>query len=289
MTQRILIAALSLTLLVMPAPVLAQTTSPGGSADPDDLPSLGLGLIEQLCSSGISDEAGLAACLSGVGAILSGQDPRSLPGPEPSASPQDLLARARDAVDDALASAGQVELQSAIDDALAAVGAIDPTAAIDEALATARDIDLQAAVDEAIAAAREAVGQVDVQAALDQAVAAVGEVDLEAAVADVLARAQQIDLQAAIDGALEDAAAAGGSVDVSALLEDSITSTREVVAAAQSWLEEHADVVCAGSSLSVGTAAAAVVVYLTASPGMALTAFEQVNGFGRQVCADVSS
>ena len=285
MTQRILIAALSLSLLVMPAPVLAQTTTPGGSARPDDLPALGLGLIEQLCASGISDEAALAACLSGVGAILSGQDPRALPGPEPSAAPQDLLERARDAVDDALASAGQVDLQSAIDDALAAVGAIDPTAAVDEALATARDIDVQAALDEAVGA----VGEVDLEAALDEAVGAVGEVDLEAAVADVLARAQRIDLQAAIDRALEDAAAAGGSVDVSVLLEDSIASTREVVAAAQSWLEEHADVVCSGSSLSVGTAAAAVVVYLTASPGMALTAFEQVNGFGRQVCADVSS
>jgi chromosome condensin MukBEF ATPase and DNA-binding subunit MukB len=150
---------------------------------------------------------------------------------------------------------------------------------MDQAAAAVRDSDPRAALDAAITAAQD----VDLQAALDKAVEAASQIDLQAALGEVVDRAQAIDLQAAVEQTLGSA-----DVDVRALLADGVETTRTVTASAQAWLQENADVVCTGSSLGVGAAAAAVVVHLTGSPGLAIAAFQQTERLSNDACGDIA-
>jgi hypothetical protein len=104
--------------------------------------------------------------------------------------------------------------------------------------------------------------------------ARVAEIDLRAAVDEVIGAAQDVDLDSAVDAAI----AAASEVDVEG-----------VVAEAQQWVQENADVVCAGSGLSAGAAAAAVVAYVTGSPGLAIRAFEETERLGSDACTRVAA
>jgi hypothetical protein len=270
MKHRAIAAIILLSLIAGPAAVRAQE-----EPSPDAVGALERSLLEQLCSVDVAADADLTACLLTVAAALSGGTILTALEAAPSAQPQDLLEQARQAVDEALASA-QLSVQQ-----------IDLQAAVDEAVASARDVDLRAALDEAVAAA----GAADLQARIDEALAAASDVDVDAALAEAVAAAQAIDLQAALDEALAslgEAVPATGEVDVEAFLAGGVQTTREVIAMAQTWAKDNADAICAGSGLSVGVAAAGVVAYLTGSPGLAITAFEKTERLGSDVCGEVA-
>jgi hypothetical protein len=269
MRYRLIAAIVMLSLIAGPAAVRAQE-----EPSPGTLGALERSLLEQLCSVDVAVDADLPTCLLTVAAALSGDSTLMAPEAVPSAQPQDLLAQARQAVDEALASA-QLSAQQ-----------IDLQAAVDEAVASARDVDLRAALDEVVAAA----GAADLQARIDEALAAASDLDVEAALAEAVAAAQAIDLQAALDEALAtlgEAVPATGEVDVEAFLAGGVQTTREVIAMAQMWAQDNADAICAGSGLSVGIAAAGVVAYLTGSPGLAITAFEKTERYSSDVCGEV--
>ena len=274
MRHRIIAAIVLLALVAGPAVVRAQ-----GGPSPDAVGALERSLLEQLCSVDVAADADLTACLLTVAAALSGSTILAAPEAAPSAQPQGLLEQARQAVDEALTSAQQ------------SVQQVDLQAAVDEAVAFARDVDLRAALDEAVAEAGAAAGAADLQARIDAALAAASDVDAEAALAEVVAAAQAIDLQMALDEALAslgEAVPATGEVDVEAFLAGGVQTTREVIAMAQTWAQDNADAICAGSGLSVGVVAAGVVAYLTGSPGLAITAFEKTERLGSDVCGEVA-
>jgi hypothetical protein len=270
MRHRIITAIVLLGLVASPVTVRAQD-----EPSPGTVGALERSLLEQLCSVSVADDADLTTCLLTVAAALSGGATLLAPDAIASAQPQDLLEQARQAVDEALASA-QLSVQQ-----------IDLQAAVDEAVASARDVDLQFALDEAIAAA----GAADLQAKIDEALAAASDVDVRAALAEAVAAAQAIDLQAALDEALAslgEVVPATGEVDVEAFLAGGVQTTREVIAVAQTWAQDNADAICAGSGISVGLAAAGVVAYLTGSPGLAITAFEKTERLSSDVCGEVA-
>ena len=274
MRHRTIAAIVLLALVAGPAVVRAQ-----GGPSPDAVGALERSLLEQLCSVDVAADADLTACLLTVAAALSGGTILAAPEAAPSAQPQGLLEQARQAVDEALTSAQQ------------SVQQVDLQAAVDEAVAFARDVDLRAALDEAVAEAGAAAGAADLQARIDAALAAASDVDAEAALAEAVAAAQAIDLQAALDEALAylgEAVPATGEVDVEAFLAGGVQTTREVIAMAQTWAQDNADAICAGSGLSVGVVAAGVVAYLTGSPGLAITAFEKTERLGSDVCGEVA-
>ena len=274
MRHRIIAAIVLLALVAGPAVVRAQE-----EPSPDAVGALERSLLEQLCSVDVAADADLTACLLTVAAALSGGTILAAPEAAPSAQPQGLLEQARQAVDEALTSAQQ------------SVQQVDLQAAVDEAVAFARDVDLRAALDEAVAEAGAAAGAADLQARIDAALAAASDVDAEAALAEAVAAAQAIDLQASLDEALAslgEALPATGEADVEAFLVGGVQATREVIAMAQTWAQDNADAICAGSGLSVGVVAAGVVAYLTGSPGLAITAFEKTERLGSDVCGEVA-
>jgi len=274
MRHRTIAAIVLLALVAGPAVVRAQE-----EPSPDAVGALERSLLEQLCSVDVAADADLTACLLTVAAALSGGTILAAPEAAPSAQPQGLLEQARQAVDEALTSAQQ------------SVQQVDLQAAVDEAVAFARDVDLRAALDEAVAEAGAAAGAADLQARIDAALAAASDVDAEAALAEAVAAAQAIDLQAALDEALAslgEAVPATGEVSVETFLAGGVQTTREVIAMAQTWAQDNADAICAGSGLSVGVVAAGVVAYLTGSPGLAITAFEKTERLGSDVCGEVA-
>lgn len=246
-------ASLAIVLIAGPGAVQAQDDTTARS------------LIERLCSAELDDEAAIATCLVSVGAILAGAG--ILP-PEAVASsePTGLLDRARQTAEEALASARQ----------------------------SLQDVDVQDAVDEAVAAAQASVQDlresIDLQGALDEAVGRVQDVDLQAALDAAVAATQDVDLQAALDqvlAAADQTVTTAQEVDVEALLAEGVATTRAVVDEAGAWVTENAEAVCTGSSLSAGTGVAAVVAYLTGSPGLAISAFQQTERISRDLCGDV--
>ncbi len=277
MRHRVIAAIVLVALAAGPLAVHAQE-SPAPSA----VDTLERALLERLCSVDEAGEADLATCLLTAADALTGGAILTTPDGSPeaalSAAPQDRLEQARQAVDQALATARQ------------SVEQFDLQAAVDEAVASARDVDLRAALDEAIWEAGAAAGAADLQARIEEALAAASDADVEAALAEAVAAAQAIDLQAALDEALAslgEAVPATGEVDVDAFLAGGVQTTREVIAMAQTWANDNADAICAGSGLSVGVAAAGVVAYLTGSPGLAITAFEKTERLGSDVCGEV--
>ncbi len=209
----------------------------------------------------------IAIVLIATVALPAAAGAQDAPAPE-AAGAQDggLLARlcSADVTDEASLAACLVTVAASL--AGAASGAVPdprPSAAPHDLLGQARQV-----VDETLASARAAGQQVDLQAVVDEALAA----------------AQDVDLQAVLDEAL----AAVGDVDAQALLDGGLGTTREVIAAAQAWIVENSDTVCKGGSLSVGTSAAAVVAYLTGSPGLAIRAFEETERLSSDICEDVA-
>ena len=87
---------------------------------------------------------------------------------------------------------------------------------------------------------------------------------------------------------IEEALAAAQDVDLEAALEDSVRATRDVIDAAQRWAQDNPETVCKGGSLSVGTGAAAVVAFLTGSPGLAMRAFEEGERISNDICVDIA-
>jgi septal ring-binding cell division protein DamX len=112
----------------------------------------------------------------------------------------------------------------------------------------------------------------------------VAETDVRSIIEEALAAAQDVDLEAA----LEEALAAAQDVDLEAALEDSVRATRDVIDAAQRWAQDNPETVCKGGSLSVGTGAAAVVAFLTGSPGLAMRAFEEGERISNDICVDIA-
>lgn len=281
-----LLSAVLASLLALPVTAHAQS-------DPasDALESLERGLLERLCAVDLSDEVALAACLVASAAVLGGDailetpsettsetgagDPSAIASPEPDG----VLERARQVAEEALSSARQ------------AAGDIDVRAMVEQSVMAARarvaDVDPGAAIDQVIRAAQD----VDLDAAIDAAVTAASDIDVQAAVADAVARAQDLDLLAALVEAsarIDESVSAVGDVDLAAWLEDGVHTTRSIVAESQQWAQENADVVCAGSGLSTGAAAAAVVAYLTGSPGLAIRAYEETERLGTDICLQVA-
>jgi hypothetical protein len=282
MRHRIIAAIVLLTLAAGPLAVHAQE-SPAPSA----VDALEGALLERLCSADQAAEADLAACLLEAadaltgGAILASPDdpaeasPDASPEADPSAASQDRLAQAREAVDQALATARQ------------SVDQIDLQAAIDDAVASARDVDLRAALDEAVAAV-EATG---LQARLDEALTAASEVDVEAALAEAQAAVEASGLQAALDDALasvEDAIPDISSTDVEVLLATGVLTARAVIVEAQAWAQENSDTICKGGSLGLSAAVAVVVAHLTGDPALAAGAFGMAERLSSDVCQDVA-
>jgi hypothetical protein len=269
MRHDILLAAVLAGLLALPITANAQD-------DPasDVLEVLERGLVERLCAVDPGDELALATCLVASAAVLGGDvllgSPPEAPSAEaadPSASgsaePGGVLDRARQAAEEALSSAQQ------------AAADVDVRAIIERSVTAAQagvaEVDLGAALDQLIGSAQD----VDLDAALDAAISATSDVDVEAAVADAVAR-------------IDETISAVDDVDVAAWLEDGVRTTRSVVAESRRWAQDNADIVCAGSGLSTGTAAAAVVAYLTGSPGLALRAFEESERLGTDICLQVA-
>jgi hypothetical protein len=158
--------------------------------------------------------------------------------------------------------------------------------AILPSLDVANEMDLQVLLDQAIAQLQE----VDLRAALDEAVAATQDVDVQFAIAEALA-AGEADLQGALGALLtkvDEALPGARDADVDALLADGVTTARAVVAEAEAWVTENAELVCAGSSVGAGVGAAAVVAFLTGSPGLAISAFDRTEQVSRDLCHDVA-
>ena len=220
----------------------------------DDPSPAARGLVERLCSAGRADDADVASCLAAVDTMLGGALPPIGDG----------------ALDVDVQAALDIDVQAALDEAIGRLQDMDLPAAVDDAVTRLQGVDLEAAVDDALAAAQD----VDVRAAIAEALAA-GEADLQAALEAVLTRADE-----AIPGARD--------VDVDALLADGVTTARTVVAEAEAWVTENAELVCAGGSVGAGVGAAAVVAYLTGSPGLAISAFDRTEQFSRDVCDDVA-
>ena len=192
-----------------------------------------------------------------------------------SAAPGDRLAQAREAVDEALASARQ------------SVEQIDLQAAVDEAVASARDVDLRAVLDDALAA----VGATDLQASIDEALGAASEVD-------VAGRSRRCAgcgrggrppgrpgrCPRVAPGCLPDIS----STDVEVLLAVGVLTARAVVAEAQAWAQENSDAICAGGSLGLGAAVAVVVANLTGDPVLAFRALEESERLSNDLCAEIA-
>ncbi len=136
----------------------------------------------------------------------------------------------------------------------------------------------------------DVVGALDIdpQAALDEAIGALQDVGVGAALDDAVTRLQGVDLEAAVNDAIAAAQDLAVRTDVDAFLVDGVTTARAVVAEAEAWVTEHAELVCAGSSIGAGVGAAAVVAYLTGSPGLAISAFDRTEQLSRDVCDDVA-
>ena len=274
MRHHIIAVIVLVALAAAPLAVHAQE-SPAPSA----VESLEGALLERLCSVDEASEADLATCLLTAADALTGGAILAIVAASPeaasSAAPQDRLAQARQAVDEALATARQ------------SVEQIDLQAAVDEALASARDVDVRAALDDALAA----VGATDLQASIDEALGAASEVDVEAAVAEVQAAAEAVGLQAALDDALaslKDAAPDISSTDVEVLLAVGVLTARAVVAEAQAWAQENSDAICAGGSLGLGAAVAVVVAHLTGDPTLAAGAFGAAERISTDVCTEIA-
>jgi hypothetical protein len=274
MRHRIIAAIVLVTLAAGPIAVQAQD-----SPAPTLVDTLEGALLERLCSVDESEGADLATCLLTAadaltgGAILGSQEASPVASPEgaPSAAPQDRLAQAREAVDEALAAARQ------------SVEQIDLQAALDEAVASAGDVDLQALLGDALAAVESS----DLRASIDEALAAASEVDVAAALADAQAAAEEVGLQSALDDALaslQDAIPDISATDVEVLLSLGVVTARAVVAEAQVWAQENSDTICAGGSLGLSSAVAVVVAHLTGDPMLAAGAFGAAERISTDVC-----
>lgn len=271
MRHDILLAAVLAGLLALPITASAQD-------DPasDVLDVLERGLVERLCAVDPGDEFALATCLVASAAVLGGdvlletasETPSAAGAADPSASesaePGGVLDRARQAAEEALSSAQQA----------------------------AADVDVREIIERSITAAQAGVAEVDPGAALDQLIGSAQDVDLEAALDAAISATSDVDVEAAVAAAvahIDETISAVGDVDVAAWLEDGVQTTRRVVAESRQWAQDNADIVCAGSGLSTGTAAAAVVAYLTGSPGLALRAFEESERLGTDICLQVAA
>lgn len=144
---------------------------------------------------------------------------------------------------------------------------------------------LMTVIDEAVAAAESA----DLRAAIDDAAVAISAFDMEAALDEVIGSAeadvQSIieDIQVLVDGLVDDIE----DQEMLAVIEEGIAETRNVVEAAQTWIEENPELVCDTSSLGIGAGAAAVVGLLTESPGLALVAYRETQAAADVACNDV--
>lgn len=286
MRHDILLSAVLASLLALPVTAYAQ-----GDPASDALETLERGLLERLCAVDRGDEVALAACLVASAAVVGGDVLLEMPSEansetgagDPSATtsaePGGVLERARQAAEEALSSAqrtaGDIDVREVVEQAVVAaqarVAGVDVGAAFDQVIDAARDVDLDAAIDAAITAA--------------------DDVDVQAAVADAIARAQDLDLRAALVEAaarMNESVGPVGDVDLTAWLEEGVRTTRSIVAETRQWAQENADVVCAGSGLSTAAAAAAVVAYLTGSPGLALRAFEESEPLATDICLRVT-
>ncbi|MEA2025812.1 MAG: hypothetical protein U9O18_03895 [Chloroflexota bacterium] len=235
-----------------------------------------MGLVHELCAATADDETELTACMDSVESALT-----QMLSVQPDEEGASLLDRAQGLLDDA---------QTFFDDTLAEAREIDLQAALDDAVQSAKDFELD--ID------------VDVQGAIDDAVAAIDDLDLDVdidvqqaiddAVAEVLTATEDIDLEAAIDEALAGAQAAIDDADLEAVvadavvaLEDSVVEARAVVGAAQQWAQENADVVCRGSSVSLGTTVGVAVFALTGVEWLGLQAFWATERFTHGFCGDL--
>jgi hypothetical protein len=278
MKHRIIAAIVLVTLAASPVAVRAQE-----SPAPTLVGTLEEALLERLCSVDESEDADLATCLLAAADALTGgasltsaeASPEASPEAAPSAASQDRLAQAREAVDEALATARQ------------SVEQIDLQAALDEAVASAGDVDLQSLLGDALAA----VESTDLRASIDEALAAASEVDVEAALAEAQAAAEEVGLQAALDDAvasLQDAVPDISSTDVEVLLSLGVVTARAVIGEAQSWAQENSDTICAGGSLSLSAAVAVVVAHLTGDPMLAAGAFGAAERISTDVCTEIA-
>lgn len=274
MRHRIITAIVLVALAAVPLAVHAQE-SPAPSA----VDTLERALLERLCSVDETGEADLATCLLTAADALTGGAILTTPDASPesalSAAPQDRLAQAREAVDQALATARQSVEQFDLQDA------------VDEAVASARDVDLRAALDDALAA----MAATDLQASIDEALTAASEVDAEAALAAAQAAVEAVGLQAALDDALaslQDAVPDISSTDVEVLLAAGVLTARAVIAESQAWAQENSDAICAGGSLGLGAAVAVVVANLTGDPVLAFRALEESERLSNDVCSEVA-
>jgi len=258
--------AIVLGLVLAAAPVSAVAQSEGSPAPTD----ADLSLVTQLCAANATDDAEVASCIESVETILAESLDRSVE------ETSDILDQAQSLVDDA---------QAFLDDAVEQAQAIDLEAALDEAIASAQDIDVQGAIDEVVAAVQDI--DVDIDVDVQEAI--------DGAVAEALAAAEDLDLQATVDEALAGALAAIEDAEVQAAvdeavaaLEDSVDDARNVVAAAQAWAQENRDVVCRGSSVSLGTTVGVTVFVLTGIEWLGLQAFWATERFTNGVCGDIT-
>jgi len=253
---------------VTPATVAAQSEE---SAVPE---GVDMGLVNELCAAAAADETELTACMDSVESALT-----QMLAEQPDEEGASLLDRAQGLLDDA---------QTILDDTLAEAREIDLQAALDDAVQSAKDfeldvdIDVQGAIDDAVAAIDDLDIDVDVQQAIDDATA------------EVLTATEDIDLETAIDEALAGAQVAIDDADLETVvadavvaLEDSVGEARAVVGAAQQWAQENADVVCRGSSVSLGTTVGVAVFALTGVEWLGLQAFWATERFTHGFCGDL--
>ena len=240
-----------------------------GQTDASPAPSeLDASALTSLCAANAEDDAARETCVDVVRTILT-------PGGDPAVEEPDLTERLATAIDDAVASAEGVDVQAAIDEAAAALEGLDVQSAIEEAVASA-EIDAQAALEDV----RASIAELDVQALVDEAVASAREVDVMALIDEAIVSAQEVDVQALVEEVITEI----GDADVLGTIEEGIAEARNVVSAAQDWIEENPELACDTGSVSVGVSAAAVVGFLTDSPGLALAAYRETQQATDRAC-----
>lgn len=262
-----------LRLATLPALIASLAiAAPGialGQTDPSPAPNeLDASALTSLCAANAEDDAARVTCVEVVRTILA-------PAGEIAVEEPDSTDRLAVAIDEAVASAEGLDVQAAIDEVASALQELDVQSAIEEAIASA-EVDVQAALDDV----RASIEELEVQALVDEAVASAREVDVTALIDEAIASAQGVDVQALVDDLINEI----GDQDVLGTIEGGIAETRNVVEAAQDWIEDNPELACDTGSVSVGVGAAAVVGFLTDSPGLALAAYRETQQATDRAC-----
>ena len=252
--------AASLTLAGSVVTVAQEAATPTSAPPPE-------ALIASLCAATSDDEATRIECVADVEAVLADEF----------AASEELTVAGRVAqlIDDAVESAGGLDVPSAIADAQTRLEEVDLEASLRDALASA-----ETGAQDAVEELRASLDELDLGARLDEALDGAADVDIEALLDEAVAMVEGLDPGATVDDLLAEIE----DNDTFAALESGIATAEAVVAEAQLWVDENPDEACNAGGFTVGAGAAAVVGLLTDSPGFALAAYNRTHKVVEDAC-----